>query len=81
MSNTLTRFYNTAIWGVGVVASGSLQHVITTVKDTLDNRDHTELLIFDDFTGKPVDVDFRRKTDDVLKRLGEQFGNLPGTEV
>jgi hypothetical protein len=39
------------------------------------------LLIFDDSTGKPIDVDFRGKIDDVLKRLGEQFGDLPGTEV
>jgi hypothetical protein len=66
---------------VGVVASGSLQHVVTTVKDALDDRDLTCLLIFDDSTGKPIDVDFRGKTDDVLKRLGEQFGDLPGTEV
>jgi len=66
---------------MGVVASGSLQHVVTTVKDALDDRDLTQLLIFDDSTGKPIDVDFRGKTDDVLKRLVEQFGDLPGTEV
>jgi hypothetical protein len=81
MSNALTHFYCTAFLGVGVVASGSLQHVVTTVKDALDDRDLTQLLIFDDSTGKPIDVDFRGKTDDVLKRLGEQFGDLPGTEV
>ncbi|MNL41738.1 hypothetical protein D3C87_1641610 [compost metagenome] len=66
---------------MGVVASGSLQHVVTTVKDALNDRDLTQLLIFDDSTGKQIDVDFRGKTDDVLKRLGEQFGDLPGTEV
>ncbi|WP_342417419.1 DUF2239 family protein [Paenibacillus sp. FSL R10-2782] len=81
MSNALTHFYCTAFLGVGVVASGSLQHVVTTVKDALDDRDLTQLLIFDDSTGKPIDVDFREKTDDVLKRLGEQLGDLPGTEV
>ncbi|MDH6368872.1 hypothetical protein M2444_000650 [Paenibacillus sp. PastF-3] len=67
--------------GVGVVASGSLQHVVTTVKDALDDRDLTQLLIFDDTTGKQIDIDFRGKTDDVLKRLGEQFGDLPDMEM
>ncbi|WCR27372.1 DUF2239 family protein [Paenibacillus thiaminolyticus] len=81
MSNNLTRFYYTAFLGMGVVASGSLQHVVTTVKDALDDRDLAQLLIFDDSTGKQIDVDFRGKTDDVLKRLGEPSGDLPGTEV
>lgn len=81
MRNDLTRFYCTAFLGVGVVASGSLQHVVSTVKDALDDRYLTQLLIFDDSTGKQIDVDFRGKTDDVLKRLREQFGDFPGTEV
>ncbi|GKS10997.1 hypothetical protein YDYSY3_19970 [Paenibacillus chitinolyticus] len=81
MRNDLTRFYCTAFLGVRVVASGSLQHVVSTVKDALDDRDLTQLLIFDDSTGKQIDVDFRGKTDDVLKRLGEPSGDLPGTEV
>ncbi|MGX4587846.1 DUF2239 family protein [Paenibacillus chitinolyticus] len=81
MRNDLTRFYSTAFLGVRVVASGSLQHVVSTVKDALDDRDLAQLLIFDDSTGKQIDVDFRGKTDDVLKRLGEPSGDLPGTEV
>ena len=81
MSNDLTQSYSTAFLGVGIVTSGSLQHVVTTVKDGLEDRDLTQLLIFDDSTGKPIDVDFRGKTVDVLKRLGEQFGDLPSTEV
>jgi uncharacterized protein len=81
MRNDQTRFCYTAFLGVGVVASGSLQHVVSTVKYTLDDRNLTQLLIFDDTTGKQIDVDFRGKTDDVLKRLGEQFGDLPGTEM
>ncbi|WP_058302053.1 DUF2239 family protein [Gorillibacterium timonense] len=80
MSNVLTRISCTAFLGVRVVASGSLQHVVTTVKDALDDRDLTQLLLFDDSTGKPVDVDFRGKTDDVLKRVGEQFDDLPNKE-
>ncbi|MEK5239399.1 DUF2239 family protein [Paenibacillus sp. FSL L8-0470] len=81
MRDDQTLFCCTAFLGVGVVASGSLQHVVSTVKDALDDRDLTQLLIFDDTTGKQIDVDFRGKTDDVLKRLGEQFGDLPGAEM
>ncbi|RJX41761.1 DUF2239 family protein [Paenibacillus pinisoli] len=81
MSNVLTHLYCTAFLGVRVVASGSLQHVVTAVKDALDDRDLTQLLLFDDSTGKQVDVDFRGKTDDVLERLEEQYGDIPGTEV
>lgn len=81
MINTLMQFYCTAFLGVGVVASGSLQHVVTTAKEVLDDRELTQLLIFNDSTGKPIDVDFRGKTEDVLKRLGEQFGGQPDTEV
>jgi hypothetical protein len=81
MRDDQTRFCCTAFLGVGVVASGSLQHVVTSVKDTLDDRDLTQLLIFDDTTGKQIDVDFRGKTDDVFKRLGEQFGDLPDMEM
>ncbi|RKP51428.1 DUF2239 family protein [Cohnella endophytica] len=81
MRNDLTRFYCTAFLGVGAVASGSLHQVVSTVKDSLDDRDLTQLLIFDDSTGKQIDVDLRGQTDDVLKRLGEQFGDLPDTEV
>lgn len=81
MKDDLTCFYYTAFLGMKVVASGSLKHVVSTVKDTMDERDITQLLIFDDTTGKQIDVDFRGKTEDVLKRLEEQFGDLPSTEV
>jgi len=81
MANAVTRFYCTAFLGVRVVASGSLQHVVTTVKEALEDRDLAQLLIFDDSTGKPVDIDFRGKTDDVLQRLGEPIGDLPVAEA
>jgi hypothetical protein len=81
MKNDQMRIYCTAFLGVGVVASGLLHHVVSTVKDALDDRELTQLLIFDDSTGKQIDVDFRGKTDDVLKRLGERFCDLHGMEV
>ncbi|QHW29633.1 DUF2239 family protein [Paenibacillus rhizovicinus] len=81
MSIELPSICCTAFSGVTIVASGSLQHVITAVKDALDDRDLAQLLLFDDSTGKPIDVDFRGKTDDVLRRWGEPLGDLPVTEA
>jgi uncharacterized protein len=81
MKNDPTHFYCTAFLGVRVVAGGPLQYVISTVKDSLDDSGLTQLLIFDDSTGKQIDVDFRGTTDVVLKRLVERFGDLPGRDV
>lgn len=51
MRDDQTSVYCTAFLGVRVVASGTLRHVVSTVKDDLDDRDLTQLLIFDDTTG------------------------------
>ncbi|RUT33517.1 DUF2239 family protein [Paenibacillus zeisoli] len=77
----LTQPNCTAFLGTRIVASGSLHHVVTTVKGALDDRDLAQLLVFDDSTGKQIDVDFRGKTDDVLARSGGLSGDLSGTEV
>ncbi|KPV43308.1 DUF2239 family protein [Alicyclobacillus ferrooxydans] len=81
MINDLAHFYCTAFLGVRVVTRGLLPNVISTVNDSLDDSDLKQLLIFDDSTGKQIDVDFRGTTDDVLKRLVERFGGLPDTDV
>lgn len=81
MNNNLTGFYCTAFLDVKIVASGSLQHVVSTAKGTLSDKELTQLLIFDDSTGKPIDVDFRGKMDELLERLGEQLGDPFGTDV
>lgn len=81
MNQALTQLTCTAFSDEGIVASGSLQHVVTTVKAALSDSEHTQLLIFDDSTGKPIDVDFRGKIDDVLQRLEEQFSGASDTEV
>lgn len=81
MRDDQTSVYCTAFLGVKVVASGTLQHVVSTVKDALGDRDLTQLFIFDDTTGKQIDVDFRGEINDVLLRLREQFGDLSRTEL
>jgi hypothetical protein len=55
-------------------AKGSLQHVVTTVKDSLEDIELAQILIFNDGTGKPIDVDFRGSTAEVLDRLSSESG-------
>lgn len=80
MSNPHTPFSCTAFLGVEAVASGSLQEVVTSVKEALSESKLTQVLIFNDLTGKPIDVDFRGKITDVLTRLGEPLDDSSGTE-
>ncbi|WP_117194723.1 DUF2239 family protein [Rhizobium terrae] len=47
------------------VASGTPNEVVTALKD----RDHDHLLVFDDATGKPVDLDLRGSLAECLGRL------------
>jgi hypothetical protein len=55
----------TAFLGTRMVASGSLPSVTSIVKERLEDRELLQLLIFDDSTGKQIDVHFRGKTDDL----------------
>lgn len=63
--------------GTSMVATGSLQHVISSVKDTLEDRDLMQVLFFNDTTGKQIDVDFRGDIDSVIEGLKEHLGILP----
>ncbi|AIC92884.1 DUF2239 family protein [Shouchella lehensis] len=81
MKKDLTSVYCTAFLDMKLFASGSLHHVAVTVKDSLDDIDVSRLLIFDDNTGKQIDIDFRGEIDSVHKRLEERFGDLPDKEV
>ena len=55
----------TAFLGTKMVASGSLPSVTSNVKERLEDRELLQLLIFDDSTGKQIDVEFRGKADDL----------------
>ncbi|WP_405112895.1 DUF2239 family protein [Paenibacillus sp. FSL K6-1217] len=70
----------TAFLGVEIVASGSLQHVVTAVKSKLSDRELAGLLIFNDSTGKPIDVDLRGETGEVLAGLEAPVGESPAGE-
>lgn len=51
------------------VASGSLTEVARDVKEYLKKHPKAAVLIFDETTSEPVEVDFRGSVDAVLKRL------------
>ncbi|TXL80456.1 DUF2239 family protein [Vineibacter terrae] len=59
----------TAFRGHQRIASGNLLQVILEVKNLLKDVEKQQILIFDDVTSKPIDVDFRGSTEAVLERL------------
>lgn len=63
--------------GVRRVAAGSLPHVARKVKEALDQGAPNSILIFDDVTGEPVEVDFRGTPDDVAARLEKIRAAVP----
>ncbi len=60
----------TAFAGQRVLARGPLPDVVLAVKEELEARPETAVLVFDDALGKVVDLDLRGSRDDVLQRLG-----------
>jgi uncharacterized protein len=69
----------TAFEGARRIASGELPHVALKVKEVMDRGERAPVLIFDDSTSEPIEVDFRGTAKDVAKRLavGEIFRPEP----
>lgn len=59
----------TAFNGPSCIASGDLRQVAQQVKQALDQGAPNSILIFDDETSEPVEIDFRGSIADVLARL------------
>jgi len=59
----------TAFLGTERIASGDLRTVAAEAKARLDGGDLSPLLIFDDATSQPVELDLRGTVADVLARL------------
>jgi hypothetical protein len=59
----------TAFQGTTRIASGPLAEVAAKVKRIVDTGELSTILIFDDVTAEPVEVDFRGSVDDVIARL------------
>jgi hypothetical protein len=61
----------TAFEGSRRIGSGILEQVALRTKKVLDRGERAPVLIFDDVTGEQIEVDFRGKAEDVLRRLAE----------
>lgn len=59
----------TAFLGTERIASGDLREVAAAAKTRIDRGDLAPLLIFDDATSEPVELDLRGTLKDVLDRL------------
>ncbi|MCF8042174.1 MAG: DUF2239 family protein [Desulfarculaceae bacterium] len=66
-----------AFQGDRCIASGDLLDVALKVKQALKQKEPTSVLIFDDFTGEPVEIDFRGTVDEVLQRLPQPQAVAP----
>jgi uncharacterized protein len=62
----------TAFEGTRRIASGELALVALKTKEVMDGGDHAPVLIFDDATSRPIEVDFRGTAEDVLRRLPQE---------
>ncbi len=59
----------TAFSGNQMIASGSISEVAKKVKELMEKEEQVSILIFDDNTAEPIEVDFRGTMADVLERL------------
>lgn len=69
----------TAFEGTRMIATGDLAHVAAETKRVLDRGEKAPVLIFDDATAEPVEVDFRGTVEDVLERLPGPKAPEPGS--
>lgn len=65
----------TAFDGQRRIASGPLASVVLATKKALDAGAAGPVLIFDDHSSRPVEVDWRGTPDDVLSRLPRDAGS------
>lgn len=71
----------TAFEGYRRIASGGLAQVAAKTKAIIDRGAKAPVLIFDDLTSEPVEVDFRGAVEDVLRKLPQQPAMpVPDTE-
>jgi hypothetical protein len=61
----------TAFVGKDIVASGSLEEVALAVKERLRQEPTISPLIFDDKTGRPIDLDLRGTDEAIVRRLDD----------
>ena len=75
--HTLTTLC-TAFAGMRCVAAGPLEQVAAKAKEVIDHGERAPVLIFDDGTSQPIEVDFRGTAADVLSRLARMDSTETG---
>ena len=68
----------TAFAGHSRIAAGPLAEVALAAKTVVDNGDLSPLLIFDDATAQPIEIDFRGTPAEVIARLSVRFPRAAG---
>lgn len=68
-----------AFEGFRCIASGDIRQVARAVKEALDRGAPNSILIFDDASGEPIEVDFRGTVADVLARLATTIADAPAS--
>jgi hypothetical protein len=76
MNTTVTAFAGTTR-----IAAGDLRQVAAKAKTVLDRDQWAQVVIFDDVTSCPVDVDWSGTLDDVLQRIGHMRLAAPEHEA
>ena len=65
-----------------IIASGALSDVVRQAKAKIDQAPDAEVLVFDNLTGKTVDIDYRGTPDEVIKWVVAVYGsNLPAASA
>jgi len=67
----------TAFAGLRMIATGNLIEVALQTKQHLDSGEEEPILIFDDETSDPIEIDFRGPIDKFKTRMIQQFGSSP----
>jgi uncharacterized protein len=62
------------------IAAGDLRAVARAAKQTLDRRDDASILVFDDASSGPIEIDFRGTVEEVLVRLPDVTGVAAGSD-
>lgn len=70
--NPLPSTRCTAFVGSRRIASGDLREVALAIKEALERGSDAPVLVFDDLTSHPVELDLRGRTDDIVRRLAER---------
>jgi uncharacterized protein len=74
----------TAFEGHRRIASGSVSDVALAVRAVLARGEQSSVLIFDDLTGRPVELDLRGTPEEILERLANEAPGeqpAPATEA